>query len=502
MTQATALAHILLTPEEMGKADQYAVQHGTPGYTLMLAAGERILEYMLRTHPLAKTIGVLCGPGNNGGDGFVVAKRLRSLGKTVHVGLLGDPSKLKGDAAKAFSDWPGKITPLEAFPFDNCDLLIDALFGAGLSRGLEGTPAELVGRMNAASAPIIAVDLPSGLSGRTGKAEGAVVQATASVTFFRKKPGHLLLPGRELCGDVIVGDIGIPQTALTQLEAQLHENHPDLWRAEFPSPSLTGHKYSKGHALILSGPEFTTGASRLTAKAALRTGAGLISLCGTADALRIHAAHVTAIMLRHAETASDLKDLLDDARLTTLALGPGLGTSTDAEEKLTVALKADRKLILDADALTLLSQRGDASFAALKALNEPAILTPHAGEFKRLFGDLSETSKVEQAREAARQSGAIIVYKGADTVIAAPDGRAVINTNAPPWLATAGSGDTLTGIITGLRSQDMPAFEAACAGVWLHGEAANVLGPGLTADDLDEGLKIVLKERIGGSGET
>ncbi len=483
----------LLTPDEMGRADQLAISDGISGYTLMKTAGDALFQAICANWPNARNIVVVCGPGNNGGDGFVVAQSLKTSGFHVTLGLLGNPNALSGDAALAYADWSGDTRAADELNFNEADLLVDALFGAGLARPLTGAAATLVDAMNSADAPILAVDLPSGLDGRTGKADGPFIKAARTVSFFRKKPGHLLLPGRDACGPVEIADIGIPGSAVARLGITLFENTPPLWQHVFPRQDAQSHKYTKGHALIVSGPEFQTGASRLTAKAALRTGAGLVSIAGAPEALRIHAAHLTAIMLKPLSAETTLEHILSDERLGTIAIGPGLGLSPDAQELVQTVCLSKRRLVLDADAITLLAEDRSRAFQRLSDCAEPPILTPHEGEFKRLFPDSVETSKVERARKAAQISNSVIVLKGADTVIAAPDGRAAINTNAPHWLATAGSGDTLTGIITGLRAQNMPAFEAACAGVWLHGEAGLNAGPYLTADDLEDGLWTALK---------
>lgn len=485
---------VLLTPQEMAIADRLTIERGTPGYDLMKRAGATIFDALNRDFPAGSKVTIACGPGNNGGDGFVVARLLKDAGYDVHVGLLGDSSALKGDALLAYQDWTGPTYPLANLSLDECDLIIDALFGAGLSRALSGEAAVAVEAMNAARAEVWSVDLPSGIDGRTGAALGPHVIANQTITFFRKKPGHLLLPGRNACGRVHVTDIGISDDILMEIGCQLFENDPKLWLDLFPGFSADMHKYTRGHALVLSGGEFQTGASRLTAKAALRTGAGLVTIAGPTASLRIHAAHLTAVMLKEMEDKDDLATLLTDDRISSVALGPALGTDHNAKNIVFTCLQSDKSLVLDADALTLMSRDKDTTKALIAKAGTTPVLTPHEGEFKRLYPTRSDNSKVERARHAAKDMNSVIVLKGADTVIASPDGRAAINANAPPWLATAGSGDTLTGIIAGLRAQGMPAFEAACGGVWLHGQAAQIVGPYLTADDLELGLRTALKD--------
>jgi hydroxyethylthiazole kinase-like uncharacterized protein yjeF len=378
-------------------------------------------------------------------------------------------------------------------------VIIDALFGAGLDRPVAGDALAAITAMNATGVPIVAVDLPSGIGGTSGTVMGSAVNASRTVTFFRKKPGHLLLPGRDHCGPVNVAQIGIADAVLAAIRPAAWENGPALWSGRFPVPSMSGHKYSRGHAVVVSGGRAHTGAARLTAIAALRGGAGLVTLASPRDALDINAAASLAVMVRPVDTAAELEAMLSDRRFNAVAIGPGAGVGDHTREMALTALAAPRGVVLDADALTSFAGHADTLFAAL-GLNGNAVLTPHAGEFHRLFEKAVEAgfcgdetareknpapaSKLDMARAAAAMSGAVVVYKGADTVIAAPDGRAAINANAPPWLATAGSGDMLTGVVNALLAQGMPPFEAAASAVWIHGEAASAAGPGLISEDL------------------
>jgi len=475
------MTHELLTNAEMSRADAFAVAHGVPSLTLMENAGRAAADAIaVRFKPCAVT--VLCGPGNNGGDGFVVARMLDEFGFIVRVAHDAEP---KGDAAAMSDQWKGTRVALEPEALDGAKLVVDGLFGAGLSRPLEGAAAQVVEALN--DLPVVAIDIPSGISGDTGQPLGGVyVKAALTVTFFRKKPGHLLLPGRALCGETVVADIGIPAEAAN---TQLRENAPALWN--FPWPQLEGHKYSRGHCVVVSGPAHATGAARLAARAALRVGAGLVSVASPPDAVAVNAANLTAIMIKVFDGAARLGALLSDKRLNAVALGPGLGVGKDTRELVTTVLKSGAGVVLDADAITSFQDEPQTLFSLL---DDRCVLTPHEGEFERLFPGLLDrsASKLEAARAAAAQALAVVVLKGADTVIAAPSGKAVINANAPPFLATAGAGDVLAGLIAGLLAQGMPAFDAACAGTWLHGEAARLFGPGLIAEDLPEMLPRVL----------
>jgi len=508
----------LLTPAETGEADRLAEATGVSSLDLMARAGKAVADVAtLMTRGPDTRISVLCGPGNNGGDGFVAARLLRDHGFDVRVFLLGETSALKGDAAEMARRWPLPIRPATPDALQSMHLVIDALFGAGLSRPLEGDAAELVEAVNASGLPVLAVDVPSGLDGASGEVRGVAIRARRTVTFFRKKPGHLLMPGRELCGEVTVADIGIPESVLETLKPRLNENAPALWVSHFHWPKHGGHKYDRGHAVIVSGPALQTGAARLGARGALRSGAGVVTLVGNATATAIIATQITSIMVRSVSGAKALSEFLRDQRRNAVLIGPGASVGQETAEDVLAILKTSASTVLDADALTSFADpeddgdRADASmgflarngdrgpaqrstlFAAIKGRQATVVLTPHEGEFKRLFGELPG-SKVERARAAAAQSGAVVILKGADTVIAAPDGRAIINSNAPATLATAGSGDVLAGFVTGLLAQRMPAFEAASAAVWLHGECADAFGIGLIAEDLPDLLPGVLQK--------
>src|ERR1700722_11786524 len=475
----------LLTTDEMAQADRRTIASGTPGADLMEKAGAAVARAALRRHPPGSRVAVVAGPGNNGGDGFVAARHLAAAGMRVRVCLIGARDRLKGDAAWAAAGWNGEVA---ASPdVAGAAVIIDALFGAGLDRPITGAALAAVEAMNGAGCPVVAVDLASGINGTTGAVMGAAVRASESITFFRKKPGHLLLPGRIYCGRVRVAEIGIKASVLAEINPRTFENSPALWRGLFPVPDVAGHKYRRGHAVVVSGGASPTGAARLAAMAALRAGAGLVTIASPRDALAINATAELAVMVRPVDDAPELEMLLADRRFNAVAIGPGGGVGVATRELVLAVLGGDRAAVIDADGLTSFAQDGirDALFAALAA-NGRAVLTPHAGEFHRLFGGVvgSSGAKTDIARAAARKSGAIVVFKGPDTVIAGPDGRAAINANAPPWLATAGTGDVLAGLIAGLLAEGMPPFEAACAAVWLHGEAAEAAGPGMISEDL------------------
>jgi ADP-dependent NAD(P)H-hydrate dehydratase / NAD(P)H-hydrate epimerase len=483
----------LLSNAEMAAADRLAIAGGVAGSALMEHAGAAVADAVAARHPAGSKVVVLAGPGNNGGDGFVAARLLAERGYPVDLMLAGEVARLKGDAAIAAARWKGPVAPPNPDGFANAGVVVDALFGAGLDRPVEGQARATIEAMNAQNAPIVAVDLPSGINGSTGAVMGIAVKAAQSITFFRKKVGHVLLPGRLHCGRVSVADIGIPASVLSKVGSQTFENTPELWREYFPRPRTGGHKYDRGHAVIVSGPVWSTGAARLGARAALRAGAGLVTIASPRDALLVNATASLAVMVRPVDGEGELADFLTDRRLNAVALGPGLGVGASTRELVLTALSGERAVVLDADAITSFANDSGRLAKALRARGgRPTLMTPHEGEFHRYFHSLDERtktgSKLERARLAAKLAGATVVLKGSDTVVADPDGRAAIAANAPPYLATAGAGDVLTGMAVGLLAQGMPAFEAAAAAVWLHGEAALAAGPGLISEDLPEAL--------------
>ena len=484
----------LLTVEQMYAADQAAVEAGIGGETLMENAGAAIAQSIVeRWSP--RPVAVLCGPGNNGGDGFVIARHLVSDGWPVVLASLGGVEPLKGDAATMAGRWEGAVATLDEAALDGAALVVDALFGAGLARPLDGAARAVVEAVAARRLACIAVDVPSGVHGDTGAVLGAAAPAALTVTFCRRKPGHLLLPGRALCGEVVVADIGIPESALESLDVALHANAPALWRDRFPRPQPAGHKYSRGHAVGVGGGAATTGAARLAARAAVRAGAGLVTVTTPPEALQVYAAALTAVMTAVVDDDVAFAGFLDDPRRNAVLVGPGNGVNDTTRRRVRAALSAGKACVLDADALTVFKDQPKELF---NAISSPCLLTPHEAEFGRLFD--TSRDKVARARTAAAASGAAVLLKGPDTVIAAPDGRAAINENAPPELATAGSGDVLAGIALGLMAQGMAPFDAGCAAAWLHGAAAARVGPGLIAEDLAGQLPAVLGGLSRGAG--
>ncbi len=468
----------------MRAIDAASALAGVSKRTLMENAGRVVAEAIARRFSARPTI-VLCGPGDNGGDGWVAARALDELGWPVSVRALLPREQLKGDAAEAAEAWSGETRQIGAASND-ADLFVDALFGAGLSRPLEGESAALARILTPER--VVAIDVPSGLNGDTGKPIGEICfRAGLTVTFARKKPAHVLMPGRALCGDVVVADIGVPENVIEAQKLALWENTPELWEDLFPWPTSEAHKHARGHVLVASGGRARTGGARLAARAALRVGAGLVTVLSPPDALAENAAQLTAIMLREAASPAAYAEAAQHAQC--VLIGPAFGLTPEHRACLDAALDAPGRcpLVLDADAITLLAP-------LTRKLDVRDVLTPHVGEFKRACPGLLEgaVNRIEAARAAAAIAGCIVALKGPDTVVAAPDGRAVVNTTGTPFLASAGSGDVLAGLIGGLIGQGMASFEAAAAGVWLHGRAGESCGPGLIAEDLTEVLPRIL----------
>ncbi len=467
----------LLRVGQMGQADAQTIKGGIPGIKLMETAGAAVADRAGALFDPTRPVAVLCGPGNNGGDGFVAARLLQERGRDVRLYLLGDVNALKGDAALAAGRWTGPIEPLApAFDPDGAGI-IDALFGAGLTRPLEGGAATGMETLNARGAEVLAVDVPSGVFGDTGEAPGAAVQAHETVTFCRRKPGHFLMPGAALCGAVHVADIGIPDAVVADQRPDTWVNSADIWWPDFPHPGPADHKYTRGHIVIWGNGEMP-GAARMAAEGARRAGAGMVSIACLPDDAALFRAGAPGVLVRPMADATAYARFIEH-KAKGLIVGPGNGTGADTRDRVLAALASGLPVVLDADGVSVFA---DDPAPLLAGLHENCVVTPHEGEFARVFG--TEGDRLTRVRRAAAESGAVILLKGFDTVIAAPDGRAVINANGSPHLASAGTGDVLAGIVGGLLVQGMAPLSAAVAGVWLHAAAAWTVGHGLIAEDI------------------
>lgn len=479
-----SLHQILILPEDVANIDAACVRSGISGYGLMTAAGQAVAAVALKRFPDALRFVVLAGPGNNGGDAYVAAKALSDAGASIFLYQSRPGRPTTDDAARAFSACNTPVQPIDIYQPQQGDVIIDGVFGAGLGRDVPAALADCIRKVGEARLPVIAVDLPSGVDGRSGQVLGAAFRAVVTVTFMALKPGMLLLPGREYCGEVEIADIGVPRRLIEAHRSGIVINGPEVWAGRDAGIHAESHKYSRGALIVFSGGASHTGAARLSADAGLRAGAGLVTIASPGSALATNGAHVTAVTLKRIDDTAALVDWLDDHRLGTFVLGPGFGIGEKARD-FALALR-DRKLVLDADGITSFRGEPKTLFEAF-AGETRLVLTPHEGEFGRLFPDIAEAqnlSKIEKALAAARRSNAAIIYKGSDTVIASPDGRAAINTDAPPSLATAGSGDVLAGICGALLAQGYPPYEAAAAAVWHHGAAGRRAGRTVTAETL------------------
>lgn len=476
----------IITVEEMRAIDGDSAVAGVPTRTLMENAGRAVADVIVARFTPRPTA-VLCGPGNNGGDGWVAARFLKERGWPVWVETLVAQDALQGDAKDAAAAFRGDVYALSR---DNpkAELVVDALFGAGFSRPLEGEAARAANAFWKRSERVVAIDVPSGIDGNSGMArDETCFRAALTVTFVRKKPAHVLMPGRALCGEVIVADIGAPADVVAAQNVNLFENDPSLWSLPWPEPDA--HKHERGHVFVASGGRARTGAARLSARAALRGGAGLVTVLSPADALDENAAQLTAVMVREVSDNAAYAEAARTAKC--VVLGPAFGTSDDHYKRVCAAIEAKPRcpLVLDADALTLLSP-------ITHGFDPCDVLTPHVGEFRKAFPGIwsSMSNRIDAARAAAAYARCVVLLKGPDTVIAAPDGRAVVNTTGTPFLATAGAGDVLAGVIAALISQGMESFDAAATAAWLHGKAGEKLGPGLIAEDVTEILPTILND--------
>ena len=471
----------ILTVAEMTAADHAAVDAGTPSRTLMERAGAAVAEAVAARYPKGP-VRVLAGPGNNGGDAYVAGRLLEAKGWPVSLEALAPPKS--ADAISAAEDWGRSADPLKDAADES--IVIDGLFGAGLDRPLPPEVARLARNLERARARVAAIDTPSGLSGDTGQAVGPVCfHADVTVTFHRRKPVHVLQPGRGVCGEVVVADIGLGETA-----SKLFENGPELWLDRYPWPSVSAYKQTRGRLGVVSGEAWQTGAARLAARAALRIGAGLVTVLSPPESLMVNAAHLEAVMLRPFDTDVELEGLA--GQLEAVIIGPAAGVTEATLANVLALARTGAALVLDADALTVFRDEPTDLFSVV---DRDDVLTPHQGEFERVFPGLlkSTPERITAVRQAAARAEAVVLLKGPDTVIAAPDGRAAVNMNGTPWLATAGSGDVLAGLIGGLVAQGMDSFLAAAAGVWIHAACAEEHGPGLISEDLPNLVPVVLK---------
>jgi hydroxyethylthiazole kinase-like uncharacterized protein yjeF len=483
------MGYEILSSDQMREADRLAIESGTPGFTLMENAGKAAANVILKRFKRGQAL-ILCGPGNNGGDGFVIATRLKRAGWKVRVACMVHLADLQGDAAQAAAQWKGSVEKFDALEIHPKDIVIDAVFGTGFDRHLQEPVASLFQTVLAGKNTVVAIDIPSGVNGTSGKVDENTLPADITITFCRKKTGHILEPGKSAAGEIVVCDIGIKSYIVEQTNAIVFENHPDIWSRVFPMREADKHKYDFGHAVIF-GAQSMTGATRLASESCARVGAGLTTVLAEGESSFIYRMTLPPHIIVE-DREENIYRNLEDERRNAVLIGPGAGKDhAKLREIVTTVCELKRKTVLDADALNALA----AEPKSMSLLHSSCVLTPHEGEFKKLFPDITGT-KLEKAKEAARRARCVIVLKGSDTIIAAPDGRAAINTNGTPNLATAGTGDVLAGMIAGLLAQGMPEFEGACAAVWIHGECARRVGPGLVASDIQPKIAQIIRDLV------
>jgi len=479
--------YAILTAAEMQRAERAVFKSGTPAFDLMLQAGKGLAR-LVSTYKKGNVV-FLIGPGNNGGDGWVAAELLRRKGWEVLCAPLKLPDGHSCAAQTAYEKYQGEVGE---FPEDlnEFKVIVDALFGTGLERPIEGRAAEWITAANQAEAFKVAVDIPSGVSSDTGQILGTAFKADLTVTFSHKKRGHVLMPGLELSGDVVVHNIGISEGEIKKVKPFVFENDPGLWRDDFPSPKKGAYKHQRGHLLVVGGGIEMSGAARMAARSALRTGAGLVTTLCPKDALAVYAEKQLSVMSRGFASEKEFKAAVNDAKFNAVVIGPGNGVGEGTRARVLKVLATGKPCVLDADALT--SFEGDAG-ALETPLHKKCVITPHFGEFKRLWSEIPWDDKIKAAEAVAEKTGAIVLLKGPDTVIS--DGKTtIVNIHAAPQLATAGSGDVLAGIIAGLLAQGMGPLTAASAGAWIHGDTSFRHGLGLIAEDLIETIPEVLKD--------
>jgi len=491
MLKKNILNYAILSCKNHRDLDKKTIKKFISGYTLMENAGKVIFKIIKKKFKKQKKIKILCGPGNNGGDGFVVAKLLKEDGYlNINLFCLVTKKKLKGDAKLAAKKFGDNFKSFSNFKISSNDVVIDGIFGSGLKKNISGNLKKIIEKINLKKPYCISIDVPSGINGDTGQVQGVAVKSNDTITFTRKKIGHLLSPGKEYCGNIIVTDIGVNLEKLL-FKPHIFENHPDNWKNKFPWPNQKSHKYTRGFTLIICG-EKMTGASRLAARGVARIGCGLLCLGVPKKSFDIYSIENPIALIETVDDENDLNNLLKDKRINTILIGPGLGIN---KKKLKLILKIikekKRIVVLDADALKN-------NFKKILSENKTKIvITPHDGEFTQVLKSLNikkKKNKLIAATEFVKKTKINLILKGNTTIICSQDGRISINTNTSPFLATGGSGDVLAGMITGLISQKMDIFNACCAAVWIHGEIARMKGPGLIAEDIPEMIPKVLKK--------
>jgi len=478
----------IFNPEEMRRFEQRQFLKKN-SYFFMQKAGKRVFEFISKNFKNKKSVIVLCGPGNNGGDGFVIARHLMDHGYTVKVYIYAKEKHYKGDALKALKEFKGKLQKIDWLQLQNNVLIIDALFGIGLKRNIKRTLSKVFSKINKSKNPVVSVDIPSGVCSNTGEILGNAIKADFTITFHRKKIGHVIGFGKQFCGELKVVDIGFSQK---KLKSKRWENSPELWKKYFPWKKTFSHKYSRGRVVVYGGQKEFTGATILSAHAALRTGTGSVKIICSKNTLQIYSIKFPSVLKKEINNIYQLKDFLKKEKITSFLIGPGAGSTKKIKEVTKLLLKKVKYVVLDADALTCF--RGDLK-SLYSLLDKNKIITPHIGEFHKIFPNIKKNlNNIDKALIASKLIKSNIILKGPNTVIVSYDKKIVINDHASPELAVIGSGDVLSGLVVSLMGQKkMDPFLAGCAATWLHGDIAKNYEKGLIAEDIVKEIPAALK---------
>ncbi|MBT3940232.1 MAG: NAD(P)H-hydrate dehydratase [Pelagibacterales bacterium] len=459
-------------------------------FNLMEKAGKLAAKNIDSLYTKRKTL-ILCGIGGNGGDGFIIAQELANKGWDIVTTIVGDQKVIKGDALKALNKLKLKLLNFNDINLDKTKLFIDAIYGIGLSRKINKKECIILNTINNHTAPIIAIDIPSGVDCNNGQILGFAPFCDLTITFSTLKAGHILLPGSEKINKIKVVDIGISKDIINKIEPNIKINNKNQWVKEINWPKIDDHKYSRGYSLVVGGSKKMTGASRLAAISAQRAGSGIVALASEKEAEEIYFISLTSQLVKSYKNIKEYNAIINESRIDSIVIGPGLDTGNKSILRIKSALKTNKRIVLDAGAISCFKDKLGILIKALSG--KDAIITPHEGELKSILPNLSG-SLISKALKAAKILDTIVVLKGATTVIASPNNEALVNPAGAKWLSTAGSGDVLAGIIGGLLSNKMKTYYAAAYGVWLHSEAGKYLGAGLIAEDIPKTLTKILKK--------
>jgi len=478
----------IFLPEEMRRFERLNFTK-KQSYEFMERAGHEVFKLIENNFTKKQSVIVLCGPGNNGGDGFVVARYLMEEGYKVKVYTFANKDNYIGDALEALKNFKGVIKALSFFNLEKKALIVDALFGIGLKRKIKGRLKKIFQQIKKSNNPVVSVDIPSGISSSDGKILGSAIKATFTVTFHRKKAGHVLGDGKEFSGKLSVVDIGFSNK---KMKNRYIENSPHLWVKYFPWKKISGHKYSRGRVVVHGGQKEFTGATILSAQAALRTGTGSVKIICSKNTLQIYSLKFPSVLKTEINNIYQLEKFLKKEKITSILIGPGAGSNKKVKEIVKLILRKVKYAVIDADALTCFKNDLKSLY---NLLDKNKIITPHLGEFHRIFPTIKKKlNNVDKVLIATKLTKSNIVLKGSSTIIISYDKKIIINDHSSSELAVIGSGDVLSGLIVSLvGDKKMSPFLAGCAATWIHGDIAKKYGKGLIAEDIVKGIPAALK---------